>query len=87
MLEFMDSLYGIKPEYRDVAKVAYDMVLKTLVEGAKTHSDECGFKLSKKEQLEHAMLHLSGEYEGDTSEDHIAHAMARCALIEYTEGK
>jgi len=77
----LDEIYGIKPIYRDIANKAYTTILHTMVDGAKTHPNEEEFAETREEHLKHALEHIKKALEGDTSEDHIGHAMARCAMI------
>jgi hypothetical protein len=89
-----DSAFGIRPEYRELAQIAYDTVLKTMVEGEKTHPDKPVDGWKEKDligHLGHADVHLrkyeNGYFCKDSKscEDNIAHALTRCAMIKYLE--
>ncbi|MFA5307754.1 MAG: hypothetical protein WC365_09955 [Candidatus Babeliales bacterium] len=79
---------AISPLYIKLAQIAYDAVLQTMQEGEKEHGpDEWKDKsilYHKTHALEHAELAYPG-YNND--EDHIAHAMTRCAMIKFLEDK
>ena len=77
----------INPDYLKLAQIAYDTVLKTMVEGEKEHGADGWKDKQTGEHFKHADNHLFLYLKGDASEDHIAHAMTRCAMIKYLEGK
>lgn len=77
----------INPDYIELAKIAYDTVLQTMIDGEKEHGADKWKDVEPWEQLNHTMQHLIGEAMRDKAEDHIAHAMTRCAMIKYLEGE
>jgi len=75
----------INPDYIKLAKIAYDTVLQAMLEGEREHGPD-----SWKEQcitchMRHAEDHIEHAILGYSDENHIAHAMARCAMIKYLE--
>jgi hypothetical protein len=75
----------MNPLYKELAQIAYDTVLQTMVDGEKTHPDNDWQKSGVWAHRIHAQAHLNSVDNGDTSEDHIAHALTRCAMIKYLE--
>jgi len=75
----------MNPDYIKLAQIAYDTVLQTMLEGEKKH----GTGGWKNKSLAYHKFHISEHADyalcGDTKEDHIAHAMTRCAMIKYLE--
>ena len=69
----------INPEYIKLAKIAYDTVIATMQEGEKTHPEQ-GWQTA--DHIDHIMQHAYLHHNGDTSEDHIGHALMRCAMIK-----
>ena len=88
VLKLSNKDMAISPLYIKLAQIAYDAVLQTMIEGEKQHGpDEWKDKsilYHKTHALEHAELAYPG-YNND--EDHIAHCMARCAMIKFLEGE
>lgn len=76
----------MNPDYIKLAKIAYDTVLQTMLEGEKEHGVDGWKDKHTGEHFKHADKHLFLYLEGDTSEEHIAHALTRCAMIKYLEG-
>lgn len=83
MYECLDRVYGIKGVYRELAGLAYDTVLKTMVDGAKTHPDDNWREVDIIDHLCHANHHIEDYIAKDKTEDHIAHAMTRLAMAIY----
>jgi len=77
----------INPGYIKLAKIAYDTVLQTMIEGEKTHGADEWKQLDTYQHASRAWQHINDYYIDDTSEDHIAHAMTRCAMIKFLEDK
>jgi hypothetical protein len=75
----------MNPDYIKLAKIAYDTVLQTMIEGERVHGADEWKNTSIGEHFRHADRHLFKYLQGDTSEDHIAHAQARLAMIKYLE--
>ncbi len=75
----------MNPDYEKLAKVAYDTVLQTMIEGERAHGTDEWMALSVPDHAEHIKAHI-GKYRRDKSEDHVAHALTRCAMIKYLEG-
>ncbi len=77
----------INPIYIKLAQIAYDTVLQTMIEGEKEHGANGWKDMPVYEHGLHATVHTIGYGAGDKSEDHIAHAMTRCAMIKYLENR
>jgi len=77
----------MNPDYIKLAKIAYDTVLQTMIEGEKEHGTDGWKDTQTGEHFKHADNHLFLYLKGDSSEDHIAHAMTRCAMIKYLENR
>ena len=75
----------INPDYLKLAQITYDMILQTMMEGEKKHGADEWKKLSIYEHGIHAAQHIMDHSMGYTAEDHIAHAMTRCAMIKMLE--
>ena len=72
-------------DYTALAQLAYDMVMATMQEGEKKHGKDGWKEQSIPCHLYHMAIHaLHAKYE-DTYEDHIAHALTRCAMIRWLE--
>lgn len=83
----LDKAYGIKPEYRKLAQIAYDTVLRVMTEGAKTHPGDGWKDIRKQVHIQRALRHMDNAYCGlDTGEDDIAHCLTRCAMVLYLKG-
>lgn len=76
----------MNPDYEKLAKIAYDTVLQTMQEGEKEHGAGEWKNQSVNSHANHAYFHMDSLADGDTTEDHIAHALTRCAMIKYLEG-
>ena len=85
MYECLDRVYGIKGVYRELAGLAYDTVLKTMVEGTKTHPDDNWQEVDIIDHLCHASHHIEDYIAKDKTEDHIAHAITRLVMIKFLE--
>jgi hypothetical protein len=75
----------MNPDYEKLGEIAKQTVIQTMLEGEKKHGtdgwkEQCGLF-----HLRHIYNHCSKAYDFDTSDDHIAHAMTRCAMIKYLE--
>jgi hypothetical protein len=77
----------MNPDYIKLAKIAYDTVLQTMLEGEKTHSTDEWKQLDVYQHASRAWQHINDYYIDDKSENHIAHAMTRCAMIKLLEGE
>lgn len=78
----------INPDYVKLAQIAYDTVLRTMQEGEKDHGKDEWKKLPVAAHLDHADTHIQFQkidYALRDKEDHIAHALTRCAMIKYLE--
>jgi hypothetical protein len=75
----------MNPIYHKLAQIAYDTVLQTMVDGEKTHPDDDWQEVDVYQHASRAWLHINDYYIGDTTEEHIAHALTRCAIIKYLE--
>jgi hypothetical protein len=76
---------AINPDYIKLAQLAYDIVLQTMLEGEKQHNPDGWKDIPAWEHLNHTMQHLTASAMRDKTEDHIAHALTRCAMIKYLE--
>lgn len=72
-------------DYIKLAQIAYGTVLQTMIDGEKEHGADGWKVLSVADHAEHIKAHI-GKHRMDKSEDHIAHALTRCAMIKYLEG-
>jgi len=75
------------PGYIKLAKIAYDTVLQTMLEGEKEHGADEWKEQCVTSHLRHAESHIEHAVSYHSGEDHIAHAMTRCAMIKYLEDK
>lgn len=76
----------VNPAYEKLAQIAYDTVLKTMVEGEKDHPDNRWKDKDIEYHLLHAMQHADSAYFNDTAkEDDTAHCLTRCAMIKLLE--
>jgi hypothetical protein len=76
----------INPDYIKLAEIAFNAVLQTMMEGEKKHGAD---EWKEQTMLEHKM-HIAEHFykiNSDKLEDHIAHAMTRCAMIKYLEAE
>ena len=71
----------MNPEYIKLAQTAYDTVLATMLEGEKQHPGNEWQGKSIGEHFRRADKHLFMYLKGDTSEDHIGHALTRLTMI------
>jgi hypothetical protein len=72
----------MNPEYERLGELAKQIVIQTMLEGEQTHPDNEWQTVSIETHLYHATLHELKQATGDTSEDHIAHALTRLAMIK-----
>ena len=72
-------------DYKKLAQIAYDTVLQTMMEGEKTHTADEWKQITIGGHSYCALRHIDEFNKGDKSEDHIAHALTRCAMIKYLE--
>jgi hypothetical protein len=72
-------------DYTTLAQLAYDMVLATMQEGERKHGKDGWKDIYAPEHAIHASSHVEGWYVKDKTEDHIAHALTRCAMIRWKE--
>lgn len=76
----------INPDYIKLAQIAYDTVLRTMIEGEQKHGTDGWKSKSVIYHKTHALQHAELAYTGyNNDEDHTAHAMTRCAMIKYLE--
>jgi hypothetical protein len=81
------DLCNINPDYIKLAKIAYDTVLQTMMEGEKEHGADEWKELSIYEHGIHATQHIMDHSMGYTAEDHIAHCLTRLAMARYLEAE
>jgi hypothetical protein len=74
------------PLYREIAQIAYDEVIKTMLEGEKTYPNNEGYAKSVSDHLEHALGHAEKAYVGDKKENHFGHAITRMAIAIHKKG-
>lgn len=67
--------------HEQLAKLAYDTVLKIMSDNETIHPGNVWEKLTYKEHREHAINHLLEDIAGDESEPHIEHALTRIAMM------
>ena len=67
------------PEYIKLAQIAFDTVLATMLEGEKTHPEQ---DWQTANHIDRIMQHAYKYHNGDTAEDHIGHALTRCAMVK-----
>jgi hypothetical protein len=84
------SPVAINPDYLKLAQIAYDTVLRTMIEGEKEHQKNEWQEVPVKDHVNHIREHgddcyIDLIYEQKSAEDHIAHAMTRCAMIKFLE--
>ena len=77
---------SINPDYLKLAQIAFDTVLQTMLEGEKEHGPDEWKSIPSLEHKLHTADHFLKRTQSDIAEDHIAHAMTRCAMIKYLEG-
>ena len=75
----------MNPDYEKLGEIAKQTVIQTMIEGEKTHSPDEWKQLDTYQHASHAWQHINDYYIDDKSEDHIAHAMTRCAMIKFLE--
>jgi hypothetical protein len=73
------------PEYVRLALLAYDTVLQTMIEGEKEHNVDGWKNVNIPAHGMHVIDHIYYHSRDDVSEDHIAHALTRLAMIKYLE--
>lgn len=72
--------------YEVLGEIAKQTVIRTMIEGEKTHPANDWQEVDIIDHICHTSHHENDYIAGDTSEDHIAHALTRCAMIKYMEG-
>lgn len=77
----------INPDYLKLAQIAHDTVLQTMIDGEKEHGTDGWKEVCTSTHSCHMSIHGSKYCRDDKSEDHIAHAMTRCAMIKYLENR
>lgn len=77
----------INADYIKLAQIAFDTVLQTMMEGEKTHPANDWQEVDIIDHICHTSHHENDYIAGDTTEDHIAHALTRCAMIKYLEAE
>jgi hypothetical protein len=76
----------VNPDYIKLAKVAYDTVYQTMIDGEAKHGDEWLSK-SIDHHKEHALGHAELNYVGDKSDKHTNNCLTRNAMILYLEAE
>jgi hypothetical protein len=77
---------SINPGYLKLAQIVYDTVLQTMLEGEAEHGPDSWKSIPSLEHKLHTADHFLKRAQSDIAEDHIAHALTRCAMIKYLEG-
>jgi hypothetical protein len=72
----------MNPEYIKLAQIAYNTVLATMLEGEATHQGNEWQEVDINTHLAHEAVHCVKYVKGDTSEDHIGHALTRLCIIK-----
>ena len=83
-------LKDVNPIYIELAQIAFDEVIQTMLEGEATHPDKPidGWKDKPIEFHKlHAYKHSELAYTGNGKEDDTGHCLTRCAMIEYLEAE
>ena len=75
----------VNPDYIKLAQIAYDTVLQTMLEGAKTHPDNDWQSVDIMEHFRHALDHLANWELEEKDEPHLDHAITRLVMIKYLE--
>ena len=70
---------NMNPDYEKLGELAKQIVIATMQEGEQTHP---GNEWQTADHIDHAMQHLYLHHNGDTTEDHIGHALTRCVIIK-----
>jgi hypothetical protein len=76
---------GMNPDYEKLGEIAKQTVIQTMFEGEKSHLDGYWKGLNKVEQSRRIEDHARLARCNNIEEDHIAHAMTRCAMIKFLE--
>jgi hypothetical protein len=76
---------GMNPEYEKLAKLAYDIVIKTMLEGEKAHPRNEELQELELHHVDHAYEHIQKHYKCDETEPHIEHAITRLVIAEAKE--
>lgn len=80
------KLKDVKPIYIELAQIAFDTVLQTMIDGEAKHGDEWLSK-SIDYHKQHAYQHAELNYVGDKSDKHTNNCLTRNAMILYLEAK
>jgi len=67
--------------HEQLAKLAYDTVLKVMTDNEAIHPGNEWAKLNYIKHREHAINHLLDDIAGDKSEPHAEHALVRIAMM------
>jgi hypothetical protein len=78
---------AVNPDYLKLAQIGFDYILQTMIEGEKKHGADEWKNVSTSTHSCYMSIHGSKYCRDDKSEDHIAHAMTRCAIIKFLEGE
>jgi len=79
------KLRNVKPIYIELAQIAFDTVLQTMIDGEKTHPANEWQNVDIMEHFRHAIDHLANWELDENDEDHLAHAITRLIMIRYLE--
>jgi hypothetical protein len=83
----------MNPDYEKLGEIAKQIVIQTMIEGEKEHGADGWNDEAILSHVNHARHHTDDRYtemmteEKHNNEDHIAHALTRCAMIKYLEQK
>jgi hypothetical protein len=77
----------INPEYLKLAQIAFDAVLQTMMEGEKVHGADKWKGVSKHDHKIRAGVHIMKSISHFETDNDIAHAMTRCAMVKYMEAE
>lgn len=74
-------------DYKQLAQLAYDTVLQTMTEGEAAHGLDKWKTLSQHDHLIRGFRHMVKAIYHQTDENHLAHALTRCAMAIYKGDK
>ena len=76
----------MNPVYERLARIAYDTVIATMVEGEKTHPEQDWKTVSIYKHRWCAAQHADNALVGNkTGEDDMGHCLTRCAMVKAIE--
>ncbi len=75
----------MNPTYEQLGELAKQTVIRVMQEGEAAHPANDWQDKPAGEHFRHADKHMFMYLQGDASEDHIAHALTRLAMIKYLE--